>query len=649
MFLQLQHAIGNGVLMKMSTVSIFFVFAVIALISGCGKSGSDAVATGDLAPRYLYPDGMTTDGTNLYITNADNNLILKVVISTNAVTTIAGSGTWGHADGTGTSASFNSPHGITTDGTNLYVADSGNNEIRKIVISTGVVTTFAGSITWGNADGIGSAAAFNCPNGITTDGTNLYVADTDNTEIRKIVIATGEVSTLAGSKNIGNADGTGSSAAFCFPNAITADADGTNLYVADSGNKEIRRIVISTGVVTTMAAGWFAWPSSLTVSADGLSLFVADSDQGEIKKVLIASGMVSSFADITASGVVADGTNLYLTDLNGYIRKIEISTGTVTDVIFKYRYPYEITSDGTSLYIADSGNNRIRKVVIATGESSVVAGSSVSGYADGTGTAAQFSDPQGLAVDGTNLYVVDADNNEIRKIALSTGVVTTLAGSTIPGSLDGTVTNARFNSPTEIAIHGSDLYVTDSSNNEIRKIELSTGAVTTFAGSITSGDSDGTGIGARFNNPVGIVIDPAGENFYVTDTKNNEIRKIVISTGVVTTFAGSVNSDNRDGIGTNARFNSPYGIAIDAAGTSLYISDMRNNEIRKIDIATASVTTLAGSSVPGSADGIGSAARFYYPWGIVVVGNSLYVADVENSLIRRIVISTGEVSTLSSY
>ena len=156
------------------------------------------------------------------------------------VTTFAGTGSTGSANGTGTSASFNYPGEITTDGTNLYVADYGNHLIRKIVISTGAVTTLAGTGSSGSANGTGTSASFHHPAGITTDGTNLYVSDYENHLIRKIVISTGAVTTVAGTGSQGSANGTGTSASFYKPFGITTD--GTNLYIADYGNHKIRQI-----------------------------------------------------------------------------------------------------------------------------------------------------------------------------------------------------------------------------------------------------------------------------------------------------------------------------------------------------------------------------------------------------------------------
>jgi hypothetical protein len=324
------------------------------------------------------------------------------------VTTFAGkAGTSGSTDDTGTAALFNSPSAITSDGTNLYVADSGNHTIRKIVIAKGTVTTFAGTAgTSGSSDGTGTAALFNSPSGITTDGTNLYVADSGNNTIRKIVIATGEVTTLAGTAGTsGSVNGTGTVALFNNPLGVASDVN--DVYVADSGNNTIRKIVIATGEVTTLAG---------TAGSSGSS----------------------------------DGTG--------------------TAALFNN--PADIASDGTNLYIADSGNNTIRKIVIATGEVTTLAGTAgTSGSVNGTGTAALFNNPLGIATDRTNLYIADSGNNTIRKIVIAKGTVTTFAGKAgSSGSTDDMGTAALFNNPVGVATVGAILYVGDTGNNTIRKI-----------------------------------------------------------------------------------------------------------------------------------------------------------------------------------
>lgn len=639
------------------------VATVVTTLAGASKS-VDGVG---LAASFVSPFGITSDGSNLYVADTWNHKIRKIVIATGVVTTLAGSGSIGSEDGTGTLARFNYPTSITTDGTNLYIADRGNHKIRKLVIETGVVTTLAGSGSIGSLDGTGASATFNEVYGITNDGTNLYIADT--IKIRRIVIATGVVTTLAGN-SLGSEDGTGTAASFNWAFGITTD--GTNLYVADSGNNKIRKIEIATGVVTTLAgsgsegsadgtgtAATFNEPRGITI--DGVNLYIADSFNNKIRKLNIDTGVVTTLAGglrgradgigseasfSTPASLIIDGNSLYVADAgNSLIRKIISDTSTVTTLAgggsegvadgtgtaARFNSPEGITTDGTNLYLSDTENHKIRKIVIETGVVTTLAGSGSIGSADGTGTAASFYYPRGITTDGTNLYVGDTWNNKIRKIVIATGVVTTLAGSGSIGSVDGASTVASFSDPRGITTDGTNLYVTDHFNNKIRKIVISTGEVTTLAGSGLLGDSDGAGTEASFFGPSGITTD--GSNLYIAEYTNHKIRKIVISTGVVTTLAGG-NFDGVDGIGTAASFYKPGGITSD--GTNLYVTDTGNHKIRKIVIATGEVTTLTGGAAIGSTDGVGAAASFDSPSGITTNGFALFVSDSGNNIIRRI-------------
>ncbi len=310
---------------------------------------------------------------------------------TGSVTTFAGvssvTGT-GTADGTGAAARFNEPTGITTDGRNLYVTDAANNAIRKIVIATRNVTTFAGvaSATTGTVDGIGAAAGFSRPLGITTDGTDLYVADSSNYTIRKIAIETGAVSTFAGTAGQqGTTNGTGAAAQFFFPMNITNDSE--NLYVVDGygGANAVRKIVKSSGLVSTIT---------------------------------------TTLVNAEFGSVATDGTNLYLT-----------------------------ARDYT-------GAGQVYKVVLATGELSLVAGhTGVSGAADGTGTAATFWCPTGITTDGTYLYVTDINNSDIRKIEISTGTVSTLSSGGV------------WAWPRGITSDGNSLFVAQQDYNSISELK----------------------------------------------------------------------------------------------------------------------------------------------------------------------------------
>ncbi len=201
-----------------------------------------------------------------------------------------------------------------------------------------------------------------------------------------------------------------------------------------------------------------------------------------------------------------------------------------------------------------------------TGVVTTFAGSGAPGATNGTGTAASFNYPQGVAIDASgNVYVADQGNNQIRKIT-SAGKVTTLAGTLVAGSTNATAigVSALFNGPTGVAVDAAgNVYVADFANNQIREINVTTGATTTLAGGSKSGSANGTGTAALFNGPAGVAVDAAG-NVYVADFNNNLIRKIAPG-GVVTTLAGS-KAGNANGTGTAALFNGPRGVAVDAAG-----------------------------------------------------------------------------------
>ena len=253
------------------------------------------------------------------------------------------------------------------------------------------------------------------------------------------------------------------------------------------------------------------------------------------------------------------------------------TSGSTDGALAEFDLPFGVAVDAAgNVYVADAGNHRIRKVT-AAGVVTTLAGSGVAGDDDGTGTAAQFDLPSGVAVDAAgNVYVADAGNHRIRKITAA-GVVTTLAGSTF-GYLDGTGAAAQFNSPFGVAVDAAgNVYVADTNNERIRKITAA-GVVTTLAGS-TFGYVDGTGAAAKFNFPLGVAVDAVG-NVYVADAQNNRIRKITAA-GVVTTLAGST-LGFADGTGAAARFANPFGVAVDAAG-NIYVADTANHRIRQIN------------------------------------------------------------------
>jgi hypothetical protein len=311
--------------------------------------------------------------------------------------------------------------------------------------------------------------------------------------------------------------------------------------------------------------------------------------------------------------------------------------------------PQGLAYSSGHLYVS-TADNVILDINISTGARTILAGrfGATGAHTDGTGDSARFNRPLGLAISGDNLYVSDYNNHCIRKIVISTGVVTTPVGTTgtTSGHVDANGNSARFYSPLGLAISGDNLYVSEEVNNCIRKVVLSTGDVTTPVGTTgtTSGHVDATGNAARFNYPYGLAID--GDNLYVSEFSNNCIRKVVLSTGDVTTPVGTTGttSGHVDATGNAARFNLPTGLAID--GDNLYVSE--SQYIRKVVLSTGVVTTPVGTTgfTLGHVDAIGNAARFSSPFGLAIDGDNLYVADFFNDAIRKVYLATSYVTTI---
>ncbi|HEY5095576.1 MAG TPA: hypothetical protein VII69_10700 [Candidatus Eremiobacteraceae bacterium] len=289
--------------------------------------------------------------------------------------------------------------------------------------------------------------------------------------------------------------------------------------------------------------------------------------------------------------------------------------------------------DRSSFFVSDK--HEIRELT-KDGNVVTVAGSSAAGSADGAGSGARFNVATGVAYDPVDkaLYICDEKNFEIRRMTPD-GIVTTVAGSTLEGRQDGTGTDARFSHPEGIAFDSRDgaLYVADSANNEIRRVTTA-GVVTTVAGG-REGFADGTGTQARFNNPLGITFDAADGALYVSDPGNERIRRVTTD-GSATTFAGGSNA-SFSGPNAMSRWGVPAGIAWDPVDGSLYVVDYFFNAVRRIS-PQGVVSSVAGNGSIGSYDGVFEGAEFGHPVGIAVepITGNLYIADFGNNLIRLI-------------
>lgn len=598
---------------------------------------------------------------------------------------------------------------LASDGT-IYVADTMNNVVR-LVKTDSTLATLAGTGAFGRVDGIAGTARFGMPEGIAVaSDRTVYVSDTGNDALRQVT-PSGTVSTLLTNLSM--------------PRGLALAGDV--LYIADYGSNAIKRYRISTGELTTLTADVKA-PRKIAVSPDGNTLYAVDNGNYRIVKVNTSSGAVSliagstqgyregtgsaaQFYDPAGIGLDASTNTLYVGDTHPdrtpLIRTIDLATNTTTLWVYDRRmmsvnerssmrvrsgYLY-LVGNGTinRFTIADPTDNgriagadrymlregpraqaliarpirmlfsRDRRYLYITGGHRVVRidgqadtleyliGTAVDDYVEGTGTAARFSGVGGVAInaDGATLYVADRYNNRIRTINVAARTSAWLSGigetnSTGPGNgyAEGAATAAKFATPADLVLSadGATLYVADTGNHRIRAVDVATGATSLVAGS-AAGFADGTGASAKFNGPYGLALDATGQNLYVADRNNHVLRKVRLSDGKVTTLAGNGRAGYRDAIGRDAVLNLPTYLALD--GDRLFFTDAGSHRIRLLELTTNVVKTTAGSGNRGYLDGPRLTVDFNNLGGLLAdsAGETLYVGDTWNDVIRSVDIS----------
>ena len=595
-------------------------------------AGSSLVGDGGPAAEAPLKDAQSIAvdrAGNLWIADAGDHRVRQVSAS-GIISTFTGNSFPGYAgdNGPAAAASLNLPYGVAVDPSgNVFIADLGNNCVRRVAAGSGVITTALNKL-------------LSPRNTLADSNGNIYVSEFAGHRIRRIN-PDGASAVIAGTGTAGS-DGDGglaTQARISYPAGMAIDRAG-NFYFADSGNNKIRKItngvistVLGTGVAGMGAPGQLGTPTGVAVDSAG-NLYVADSGNQRIRK-LTPAGVISTIAVAARDVAIAPDGNLLAA--NGpRVVKI-LSSGAVATIAGDSSYFFRgdggpainarlnspaaaaVDANG-NLWIADKGNARIR-VVDANGIISTLAGP------------AGLTGPASIGFDSTgNALIADPASNQVRRLTGST--LSLAAGNGFSGytgeSYLAIYSSLAFPSWTASRPDGG-FYIADTANHRIRIVNAG-GVMTTIAGTGVAGwNGDGVSLGAALNSPSGVAIDAAGA-VYVSDTMNNRIRKIT-SDGQIATVAGPP-------------LNAPHGLAFDDAG-NLWIADTGNHRIAVL-APDHSLTVIAGAGVPGFGGDGGPAlnAQFNAPTGVFPdpSSGSVYVADSGNQRIRRLSPAPGGIT-----
>jgi sugar lactone lactonase YvrE len=615
---------------------------IINTVAGGGPNNVPA-----LSANIARPVAVAMDSTgNFYIASSSQDSVFKVDIS-GQLTVAVGTGNftfwfqYAGDNGPATEAALWSPYDVLVDTyNNLFIADTMMNCIRKVDATTGIITSVAGrGYLMGSYSGDGGPALnarMNRPNGIALDSSgNLFIADSSNARIRKVDKVTGIITTVVGTGYYtGQLDGEGgdplddlgdggpaTNASLNSPMGVDFDSNG-NLLIADSFNNRIRKVDKTTSIITTVAG----------------------------------------------------------TGIRGYSG----DNGPATSA--KLYYPWKITCDSSgNIFIADTVNRRIRKVDATTGIITTVAGGGNPPYPDigdgGPATDARLY-PYDILVDfAGNLFITDSSNNRLRKVDASTGIITTVAGNgeQMFGGDGELATNASLYACRDVAVDAAgNLFICDANSGRIRRVDATTRIITTVAGGGNPPYPDigdgGPATDARLAQPWGVILDSDG-NLFISEQGHYRVRKVESLTNIISTVAGTGISqgsidgeggDPRDDLGdygpaTSASFKRADDVALDSS-RNLYISDFLDHRIRKVDVVSGIITTVAGTGIQtGTIDGEGgnptddlgdggpaSNATLAYPSRISFdTDDNLYICDTRGYRIRKVDTTTGIITTVA--
>ena len=649
---------NNYVIRKVNTSGIISTAAGIGLSNG--NSGNGGAAT---SAQLTNPNTVTIDNAgNMYIGQYLSNVI-RIVNTSGIINNFAGNGTgiFGGDNGPATSASLQNPAKVVADNLgNVYIADEYNQRIRK-VNSSGIITTVVGNGTagFGGDGGPATSASINYCEYIQLDASgNLYIADKLNNRIR-MVNSSGVINTIAGTGTAGYTGNGGPPllAEFHTPEAISFDAAG-NWCVSDWANNVIRRIancdtlkVSITGTDSTCVG------ASVLLTAHGGTTYTWSSNAGSANtSTVLVTPTVTTVYTLSATNGACTGTVSFTVNVNGgsYTRMIITYAGTGVAgfsgdggqaTSAQLQGPYGTCFDASgNFYIADALNHRIRKIT-PSGVITTFAGTGTPGYSGdgGPATSAEFHRPSDVAIDAAgNIYVADENNFTIRKINTS-GIVSTIAGTGVSGYSgdNGPATAALLSAANTVSTdHTGNIYIGQYLSNTIRKIDAS-GIITTFAGisgfTGSSGDG-GPASSALLYNPAKVIVDNAG-NVYIADEYNQKIR-MVTPTGIISTVVGNGTAgySGDGGPATLASINYCEYIQVDASG-NLYIADKLNERLRMVN-TSGIISTIAGNGVAGYAGDGGNPllANLQTPETITIGPNgNIFVSDWANNAIREII------------